>query len=108
MPDVVVGAPALYEGLAFLALLQLTALIFNLLPVPGLDGWGILEPWMPPAVRQWGWRAAPIALLVLVAALLLLPPVARAFWTVVYQLSDGIGLDVLAAFDGLRLFTFWR
>jgi Zn-dependent protease len=107
LPDMVPAAPALYEALAFLALLQLTALIFNLLPVPGLDGWGILEPWLPPEAREWGWRAAQVAPLVLVV-LLLLPPVARAFWDAIYGLADAVGLDGFAAMDGLRMFTFWR
>ena len=31
---------------------QVTALLFNLLPCPGLDGWGIIEPFLPPTVRE--------------------------------------------------------
>ncbi|MBO0763150.1 MAG: site-2 protease family protein [Hyphomicrobiaceae bacterium] len=98
---------ALYSALAFLALLQLTALIFNLLPVPGLDGWGIIEAWLPPDLRQFGRRLAPIAPILLVV-LLLFPGVNRAFWDAVYGLSQVIGLDVQAARAGLRLFAFWR
>jgi Zn-dependent protease len=101
-PDV-----ALYSALAFLALLQLTALVFNLLPVPGLDGWGIIEAWLPGDLRQLGRRFAPMAPILLVV-LLLLPPVNRAFWDAVYGLSQAIGLDVRAARHGLRLFAFWR
>jgi Zn-dependent protease len=41
-------APVLHAALAFLALLELTMLLFNLVPCPGLDGWGIVEPF-PPA-----------------------------------------------------------
>jgi Zn-dependent protease len=98
---------ALYSALAFLALLQLSALIFNLLPVPGLDGWGIIEAWLPPDLRQFGWRIALMAP-VLLGVLLLLPPVNRAFWDAVHGLSQVIGLDVQAARLGLRLFAFWR
>src|SRR5262245_30368557 len=83
------ATPALYAALAFLAFLQLTALIFNLLPVPGLDGWGIVEAWLPPALRQLGRRLAPIAPIVLVA-LLFVPGVNRAFWDAVYGLSQAI------------------
>jgi Zn-dependent protease len=100
-------AVALYSALAFLALLQITALIFNLLPVPGLDGWGIIEAWLPPDLRQLGRRIAPIAPILLVL-LLFLPPVSRAFWEAVYGLSQAVGLDVQAARHGLRLFAFWR
>jgi Zn-dependent protease len=99
--------PALYEALAFLAFLQLTALIFNLLPVPGLDGWGILDPWLPRKVRERGWRAAGIAPLLLIL-LLFLPPVNRAFWNGVYALSGIIGLESWAIAVGRALFEFWR
>src|SRR5205823_13198412 len=46
----------LYASLAFLALLKVTALVFNLIPCPGLDGWGIVEPFLPEPVRQAGRR----------------------------------------------------
>ncbi|AFY95132.1 site-2 protease family protein [Chamaesiphon minutus] len=35
------------SSLAFLVYLQIFAAIFNLLPMPGLDGYGIIEPWLP-------------------------------------------------------------
>jgi Zn-dependent protease len=53
--------PRLWAGLAFLGFLQLTAAILNLLPVPGLDGWAIIEPYVDPVtargaeqVKPWG------------------------------------------------------
>jgi Zn-dependent protease len=98
---------ALYAALAFLAFLQLTALIFNLLPVPGLDGWGILDPWLPGKLREHGRRWAAIAPLLLIV-LLLVPPVNRAFWDGVYMLSYGTGLDIWAITLGRALFEFWR
>jgi Zn-dependent protease len=100
--------PALYGALAFLAFLQLTALIFNLLPVPGLDGWGIIDPWLPPGeIRERVRRAAPIGPLLLMI-LLFLPPINRAFWDGVYGLSGITGLDAWAIFGGRAMFEFWR
>jgi Zn-dependent protease len=101
-------APVLYVALAFLALLQVTAMAFNLIPCPGLDGWGIIEPFLPAAARQFGRRVAPIAILVLVAALFFIPDLNRMFWRGVVTLSEAVGLDVRAAFQGYRLFQFWR
>src|SRR5262249_42856576 len=98
---------SLYAALAFLAFLQLTALVFNLIPVPRFDGWGILDPWLPRKLREAGWRTAPIAPLLLIV-LLLVPPVNRAFWDGVYALSHSIGLDVWAISLGRALFEFWR
>ena len=98
----------LYAALAFLALLQVTALIFNLIPCPGLDGWGIIEPFLPAPLRALGRRVAPIAILVLVAALFFVPGLSRWLWQTVFAACALIGLDARAAFAGLRLFQFWQ
>jgi tetratricopeptide (TPR) repeat protein len=39
------------SSLAFLVYLQVFAAIFNLLPMPGLDGYGIIEPWLPQSLQ---------------------------------------------------------
>jgi Zn-dependent protease len=98
----------LYAALAFLALLQLTALVLNLLPVPGLDGWGIIAPWLPIALRQGGDRLAGVAPALLFLAFVLVPAANETFWRAVFTLSGAIGLDARAALLGLRLFQFWR
>ena len=98
----------LYEAVAFLALLQLTALVLNLLPAPGLDGWGIVEPWLPSALRQKGIRVAGVAPALLLVAFLFIPAVNNIFWRLVLGLCWIVDLDVDAAVDGLELFQFWH
>jgi len=51
----------LWAGVAFLGFLQVTAVVLNLLPVPGLDGYDALEPHLSPETqravapaKQWG------------------------------------------------------
>jgi tetratricopeptide (TPR) repeat protein len=39
------------SSLAFLVYLQVFAATFNLLPMPGLDGYGIIEPWLPQSLQ---------------------------------------------------------
>jgi Zn-dependent protease/Flp pilus assembly protein TadD len=41
----------LISGIAFLLYLQVFAAIFNLLPIPGLDGYGMIEPWLPKPIQ---------------------------------------------------------
>jgi Zn-dependent protease len=101
------NAPVLYAALAFLALLQVTVLMFNLLPCPGLDGWGIVEPFLPAQVRELGRRMAPIGPLVLVVALFFVPGLNRWFWQSVLAACALVGLDAAAAFRGFRMFQFW-
>jgi Zn-dependent protease len=50
-----------WSAMAFLGFLQVTAVLLNLLPIPGLDGYGALEPHLKPEtqrqlapVKQWG------------------------------------------------------
>jgi Zn-dependent protease len=42
----------LWSGMAFLGFLQLTAVLLNLLPVPGLDGYDALEPHLSPETQR--------------------------------------------------------
>lgn len=108
VPQMATTAPVLYAALAFLALLQVTALIFNLIPCPGLDGWGIIEPFLPAPLRKLGRRVAPVAILVLVAALFFVPGLSRWLWQTIFAACALIGLDARAALAGLRLFQFWQ
>jgi Zn-dependent protease len=41
----------LWEGVAFLVYLEYAAFVLNMLPLPPLDGYGALEPWLPARVR---------------------------------------------------------
>ena len=56
-PSILVDAPVFSAALAFLALLQFIAAILNALPIPGLDGFGVLEPHLPrsflEAIAPW-------------------------------------------------------
>jgi Zn-dependent protease len=46
------GSPTVAACLAYLAVLQLATAALNLLPVPGLDGWGAIEPHLPGAFAR--------------------------------------------------------
>ncbi|HKD28843.1 MAG TPA: hypothetical protein VKC66_23430 [Xanthobacteraceae bacterium] len=105
--DTLIVTP-LYSALAFLAFLQLTALVLNLLPVPGLDGWGIVEPWLPSALREKGIRAAGLAPALLLGSFLFIPGVNQMFWRLVFEVCRVIDLDQAEALLGLQLFQFWR
>ncbi|HLA08827.1 MAG TPA: site-2 protease family protein [Anaerolineales bacterium] len=46
-----VGSTSIGPGLAFLAYLQIMAVVLNLLPVPPFDGYGVIEPFLPSGIR---------------------------------------------------------
>ncbi|WP_414939571.1 site-2 protease family protein [Amycolatopsis sp. cmx-11-51] len=101
-------ASGLVIGLSFLALLQIVTFILNILPIPGLDGWGAIEPYLSPGAREFGAKARPWAPLVLFAVLFAVPGAAPLLWDVSYALFDSVGGFKLAAQYGQGAFMFWR
>ncbi|MFD7163153.1 site-2 protease family protein [Streptomyces violascens] len=101
------GVPADFrDALAFLALLQVTAALLNFLPVPGLDGYGIIEPWLSHSARRQVEPFAPFGLLA-VFALLWVPEINQEFFRLVYAILDGLGVSDLDAATGRSLYQFW-
>jgi Zn-dependent protease len=98
----------LAAGLSYLALLQIIAFVLNILPIPGLDGWGAMEPWLSPEAQRFGAKARPWAPLILFACLIALPPVRNAFFDVAYNVYDLIGGDPVGAAYGDLAFRFWE
>ncbi|MFF4584327.1 site-2 protease family protein [Streptomyces sp. NPDC001388] len=106
--DALDGVPDGFRyALAFLALLQVTAALLNFLPVPGLDGYGVIEPWLSYDVKRQVAPFAPFGLL-FVFALLMVPSVNREFFQAVYWILDGLGVDVLNRACGENLYRFWQ
>ncbi|NLU70177.1 site-2 protease family protein [Streptomyces sp. HNM0574] len=94
-------------ALAFLAMLQVTAALLNLLPVPGLDGYGVVEPWLPEKVRRQAEPFAPFGLLI-VFGCLWIPEVNGVFWDVVNTLMRIFDVSELDVSYGLDYFRFWQ
>lgn len=101
------GSSPFWAALAFLLFLQVTAAVLNLLPVPGLDGFGIIEPYLPRGWLAGAARFAPFAVLVLFA-LLWIPQVNVAFFTAIQGIIDLLGVPPILVGSGYNLFQFWR
>jgi len=65
-----------------LGFLQITATVLNILPVPGFDGYGAIEPY--------------------------LPTLNRAFFDVVFGFIELFGTPMALIRHGWDLFVFWR
>ena len=94
-------------AVSYLALLQFVAAILNLIPVPGLDGWGIVAPFLSAktltAVRPF----TPWAPLVLIVLLVSVPNLAQPLWDASFWLLETFGGSPTAASIGSGLFRFW-
>jgi Zn-dependent protease len=98
----------LAAGLSYLALLQILAFVLNILPIPGLDGWGAIEPWMPREAKRFGQAVRPWAPLVLFALLIGVAWFGQAFFSLANTVFHAVGGDTDLAMSGLRTFLFWR
>jgi Zn-dependent protease len=96
-----------WSGLAFLGFLQVTAAVLNLLPIPGLDGYAIIEPYLRAETQRGFEGFKPWGML---AVILLLQ---------VHQINDRFFDLVLGAYDwsgasralyglGYYYFQFWN
>ncbi|MFI6929267.1 site-2 protease family protein [Streptomyces sp. NPDC050287] len=106
--DALDGVPTDFRfALAFLALLQVTAAILNFLPVPGLDGYGVIEPWLSYKIKRQVEPFAPFGLL-FVFALLWLPAVNNTFFDVIDAILKSLGISDLDTYCGQELYRFWQ
>jgi Zn-dependent protease len=102
-----VSTNGVWPGLSFLAFLQVSALVLNLIPLPPFDGFGAVEPYLPDAVRS---SLAQVSGLLPWAVFFLLwyvPQVYETFWTVVAWGTDALGVHLELAALGLQDFRFW-
>jgi len=98
--------PAFWFGLSFLAFLQITATVLNLLPVPGLDGYGALEPSLSPQTQRSFDQYKAFGLLA-VMALLFVPSLNAAFFNAIYWLFELSGTPSWWSGNGAYLTRFW-
>jgi Zn-dependent protease len=101
------GHSVFWSGIAFLALLQVMAVVLNLIPIPPLDGYGALEPHLSPGVarsleplKQYGFF---ILLFILIA-----PPLNGWFFSFVYKVYAALGGIGQLASIGYGLTLFWH
>ena len=95
-----------WAAMAFLGFLQVTAFVLNILPVPGLDGYGALEPHLSPKTQQMLEPAKGWAFFVLLL-LLFTPVVNRWFFGVIDWLFGLSGVNPDLWKVGMLLTRFW-
>lgn len=95
-----------WAGVAFLGFLQITALVLNLLPIPGLDGYSALEPHLSPSTQRALEPAKQFGFLILLV-ILIAPGLNQWFFSAVLWLFDLSGVDRVLVGAGSALTRFW-
>lgn len=102
------SADGLWPGLAFLAVLQVTAALFNLLPVPPFDGYGAMRPHLSAEWRARMDSFAQVSMWVVLAVFWYVPMVSNLFWGLVRLVANLFGIPLDLAGLGQGQFIFWR
>jgi Zn-dependent protease len=96
-----------WSAVAFLGFLQISAAVLNLLPIPGLDGYAIIEPYLTAEttrsfepVKPWGMLG--------VFVLLQIHQLNVWFFDLVERIYDATGAPKAFWAVGYDLFRFWR
>lgn len=102
------GLDGIWPGLAFLGLLQVSAVVFNLIPIPPLDGYGMFRPHMDPEMTARMDAFGRVSLFILFILLWYVPIVGDVLWTFIFTVAEVLGIPGFLAGAGLSQFMFWR
>ena len=98
----------LWPALAFLCQLQIMAVVLNLIPVPPLDGYGIIRPFLPREFQAKIDGAAQFGFYIVFGALWFIPQANYLFFDTVRFIGGLLGLPLGLAGEGYELFRFWN
>ena len=93
-------------AVAFLGFLQITAAVLNLLPIPGLDGYAIIEPHLDAETARIGEKIKPWGMLGVIVALQI-NSLNDQFFRLIDWLYDLSGSNHVVALIGHEFFKFW-
>lgn len=100
--------PRFLPGLSFLLVLQISAVLFNLIPLPPFDGYNALEPFLHPVIRMQVDRFRGATIWIVLLLFWYVPFVADMFWESVFTVSVFLGVDWGMVVAGLERFRFWE
>ncbi len=81
-----------WSAIALLLLFQVTALFINLLPLPGLDGFGIISIFLTPERRYAMQRMGGLSFMVLMVLFFWDTPLSDGFWFAIFRVIGWLGV----------------
>jgi Zn-dependent protease len=83
-------------------------LILNLLPIPGLDGFGAIRPFLPAGLAPHIRKAEGLVMVGLLLLIFWVPGASAVLFRAAAGLGVELGLDLDALRAGWAAFHFWR
>jgi Zn-dependent protease len=99
---------AFWSGVSFFAYIQVAVALLNLIPVPGLDGYGIIEPYLRYETRRGLEPIRQYGVLLVLLLLFVFPPVRDGFATGVNSILSACGQPPAGPALGQLNFMFWK
>ncbi|HEY9853241.1 MAG TPA: tetratricopeptide repeat protein [Leptolyngbyaceae cyanobacterium] len=97
----------IWPALAFLIYLEAFVVIINLLPIPSLDGFGIIEPWLPPEMQNQARKFSKFGIILLFGLLWFVEPLGSALARGAFYITHLLGISSLMISLGAQLFNKW-
>jgi Zn-dependent protease len=94
----------LYYSFALLALLEAVAFLLNMLPIPPMDGFGIIRPWLPSGIRAAANNFGRYGIWIVFAALWFIRPLNELLWGTAYIMLAVLNVSPEAADLGFKTF----
>jgi Zn-dependent protease len=104
----IVGSGRLGSALAFVGYIQIWAAFLNLLPVPSLDGYAAIEPYLPRRFRAAIYPYRFAALLVLFLLVNLVRPFGHAFHSAAISVVHGFGVSTATLRQGFLAYQVFH
>ncbi|HLO32698.1 MAG TPA: site-2 protease family protein [Anaerolineales bacterium] len=98
----------IWPGLSFLLALRVSALFFNLIPIPPFDGYGVIEPFLNQVIRMQVERFRGVTIWIILLLFWYVPVISNLFWDGVYSFSTILGANWSLVIAGLQRFRFWN
>jgi Zn-dependent protease len=95
----------LWPALALLVLLQIVCLILNSLPIPPLDGYGVIEPWLPRGAQDAMNRFGQYGIWIVFGLLWFVEPLNAALWIAAMLIAHLLSVPGAMIQTGYQLFS---
>lgn len=96
-----------WPAYSFFVVLQVSAALMNLIPIPPLDGFGAAAAWVSREVKEDLYRHSNAGMWIVFLIFWFVEPVNAGFWRIVYAVTGALGVSPELAFQGYRAFKLW-
>jgi Zn-dependent protease len=100
--------PLLWEACSVVVYLNCAAVVLNLLPIPPLDGFGMLAPFLSADLRRLFYTFSTFGFFLIFMLFVVNPSIRTAFQNTVDAMLQALNVTPALVDQGFHMFMFWR